>query len=138
MNGRVTGAEVRRVLVVDDHEDAADTLALLLRIAGHQVRLAYSGASALQVVTNFYPDVILLDLVMPGMDGFATVRQLRSRPESGSAFIVALTGYGLPADRARCTAAGFNLHLLKPVNADYIQKLVQGSRKSAAALYAAG
>ena len=104
----------RRVLVVDDHPDVADSLALLLRLDGHEVRVAGDGATALGVAAEFQPEVVFLDLGMPGMNGYETARRLREEVGLGGAAVVALTGWGTEADRRRTLDAGFAYHLVKP------------------------
>lgn len=103
-----------RVLVVDDNRDAADLLATLLRLSNVQTWVAYSGAQAIEQCASFHPTVVLLDLGMPGMDGYATCRAIRSAA-GHSVHIVALTGWGQESDRRRSAAAGFDAHLVKPV-----------------------
>jgi CheY-like chemotaxis protein len=106
----------RRVLVVDDNVDAAAMLDMLLRSLGHETRIAHEGATALRIAEEFHPDIVLLDIGMPGIDGYEVARRLRtlkSRPMR----IVAVTGWGQEADRERSREAGFDLHLVKPVDA---------------------
>ncbi|HKW93824.1 MAG TPA: CHASE3 domain-containing protein [Methylomirabilota bacterium] len=110
---RVTG---RHILVVDDEPDSADSLALFLRLRGHDVRTAYDGPSALKEVLSHQPDVIFLDLGLPGMSGYDVARRLRATPGVGAVRLVALTGYGTEADRQKARDAGFDLHLAKPVD----------------------
>jgi len=110
---RATG---RQILVVDDEPDSADSLALFLRLRGHDVRTAYDGPSALKEVQNQQPDVIFLDLGLPGMSGYDVARRLRATPGVGRMRLVALTGYGTEADRQMARDAGFDLHLAKPVD----------------------
>jgi signal transduction histidine kinase len=105
----------RRILVADDNRDAAESLALQLQLAGHEVRTAHDGAEALKVGNAFKPEVVLLDLGMPKMDGYETARQMRRRPWGKQAAIVALTGWAQQQDRERTAAAGFDAHLVKPV-----------------------
>lgn len=102
-----------RILLIDDNRAAADALGKLLRHAGHDVRVGYSGAEALEAVPDFAPDVILLDIGMPGMDGHETARRLRAN--GSKAVLIALTGYGQDSDRRLAQEAGFNHHLTKPV-----------------------
>ncbi|HVE53566.1 MAG TPA: ATP-binding protein [Ramlibacter sp.] len=104
-----------RVVVVDDNVDAAETFALVLGMSGHQTSMAHSGPQALELIASFRPDVVFLDIGLPGMSGYDVARQLRSRPESRALTIVALTGWGSEADRARARQAGFDHHLTKPV-----------------------
>jgi CheY-like chemotaxis protein len=103
------------VLVADDNHDAATALTLQLQLAGHDVRTAYDGLEALTVADAFRPEIVLLDLGMPKLNGYETARHLRARPWGESVRIVALTGWGQPQDRARSAEAGFDVHLVKPV-----------------------
>ena len=105
-----------RILVVDDHHDAGDSLATLLRLLGHQVRVAYDGAAGLEAARIFRPRVALLDIGMPGMDGIELGTRLRQEPEFENLLMIALTGYGRDEDRQRSSDAGFNAHLVKPVD----------------------
>jgi CheY-like chemotaxis protein len=104
-----------RLLVVDDNQDAAMSLAELLRFGGHPVHVAYDGPQALEAMREQRPDVVFLDLGLPGMDGFEVARRVRGDPALAGVRLVALTGYGQPADRAATEAAGFAAHLVKPV-----------------------
>jgi len=105
----------RRVLVVDDNRDAADSTITILRLLGHQAECAYTGRDALETARRFPADVVLLDLAMPDMDGFETLKLLRGVPGLENVFAIAMTGYGSGDDRRRTTSAGFNAHLTKPV-----------------------
>ena len=106
--------ESRRVLVVDDNVDAAESLGVLLTSLGHETCVVYDGIAAIRMAEDFRPDIVLLDLGMPGMDGIETARRLRSLHKSFK--IVAVTGWGQDAERLKTEAAGFDLHLVKPVN----------------------
>ncbi len=106
----------RRVLVVDDNRDAADSLAMLLSLAGHDVRVAHGGRAALALAEAFRPDVVLLDIGMPDLDGYAVARALRWEPWGANICLVALTGWGQEEDRRQARAAGFDAHLTKPVD----------------------
>jgi CheY-like chemotaxis protein len=106
----------RRVLVVDDLHDSADTLAMLLRLHGHDVQTAYDGEEAVSRAGEFRPDVILLDLGMPRMGGDLACRVIRAQPWGKSMRIIAVTGWGQASDRQRTEAAGFDDHLVKPVD----------------------
>jgi CheY-like chemotaxis protein len=116
-------ALTRRVLVIDDNRDAADTLAHLLRQAGAPVQVAYNGPVALNLVESFAPDVVVLDLGMPGMSGLDVARQIRKRPEP-QPVLVALTGWGQSQDRELTRVAGFDHHLTKPVDFAELQALL--------------
>ena len=117
----------RRYLVVDDNEDAAEALGLLLEMSGHIVRIIHTGHLALAAAREFHPDVVLLDVGLPGMDGYEVVRQFRASPDLAQLMIIATTGYGRAEDRARCLAAGFDHHVVKPLDIDQIERLVGGS-----------
>ncbi|QYG09414.1 PAS domain-containing hybrid sensor histidine kinase/response regulator [Janthinobacterium sp. PAMC25594] len=105
-----------RVLVVDDNVDAADTLAAVLDMMGHATQVAHDGAQALAVVSQFLPDVIFLDIGLPGMNGYEVARVLRRIPAGANVVLVALTGWGAENDRSQSSAAGFDHHLTKPAN----------------------
>lgn len=115
-NGRHAKSATRRVLVVDDNRDSADSLAMVLELLGHQVQAVNDGPAALDAVSGFRPDVVLLDIGMPGMTGFEVARRLRERPDSAGLRLVALTGYGQDEDRRRTSEAGFDAHLVKPAS----------------------
>jgi two-component system CheB/CheR fusion protein len=124
-------AVVRRVLVVEDNPDGADTLAKLLRVNGHEVRTAVDGPSALKTVGAFQPDVILLDIGLPGMSGYDVATQLRQLPGMASALLIALTGYGQQRDRDRSREAGFDQHLTKPVDHQALLRLLRSPARGA-------
>jgi CheY-like chemotaxis protein len=107
------GKVASRILVTDDDVDGAETLAIVLRVAGHDVRIAHDGPTAVKMAADFRPDVVFLDVGMPGMDGFETARQLRQNGLS-TAVLVALTGYGREEDRQRAKEVGFDHFLVKP------------------------
>ena len=112
-----------RVLVADDNRDAADSLQRVLALYGHEVRVAYDGASAMRIGTEFRPRVAVLDLAMPGADGYEVARQIR-RQQGREVTIVALTGWGQDADRKRAVEAGFDHHLVKPVDPGALNQLL--------------
>jgi PAS domain S-box-containing protein len=114
----------RRVLVADDNRDAADTLGLLLELYGHEVRVAHSGNAALEVAQTFHPDVALLDIGMPDLDGYEVARNLRVENAYPDIVLIALTGYGQDGDKARARAAGFDHHLTKPVDPSKLEALI--------------
>jgi signal transduction histidine kinase/ActR/RegA family two-component response regulator len=112
------------ILIVDDNKDAAHSLGLLLRMLGHDVQTANDGLSALEVLESYHPTVMLLDLGMPGMDGYEVVRRARELPQCKHTIFVALTGWGQEEDRQRTRDAGFDHHLLKPVNLGALKVLL--------------
>ena len=114
----------RRVLVADDNRDAADSLAMLLGYMGHDVRAAYDGEAALAAAAAFRPELVLMDLGMPKMDGYEAARRIRAEPWGGARFLVALTGWGADDDRERTRAAGFDRHLVKPVDPAALTTLI--------------
>jgi PAS domain S-box-containing protein len=115
-------ALARRILVVDDNVDAAETLAVLLRWEGHDVRVAHDGPAALAAAQADPPDVMILDLGMPGMDGYEVARRLREQPGANDILLVALTGWAQEEDRRRCYEAGFDGHLPKPAEPDALRQ----------------
>jgi CheY-like chemotaxis protein len=117
-----------RVLVVDDNVDAADSLAMLLRLAEQEVRVAYDGPTALLIAQAFRPQVVLLDLGMPGMDGYDVAHRLRENPEVKPELLVAMTGWGQEEDRRRSRQAGFDHHLVKPVEPEELEQLLHGKQ----------
>lgn len=115
----------RRVLVVDDNVDAAESLAMLLRLQGHVADTAHDGEAALRAVASADPEVVFLDLGMPGMDGYEVATRLRMQRDASRLTLVALTGWGQADDRRRTRAAGFDHHLTKPVNLDALERILQ-------------
>lgn len=113
-----------RLMVVDDNADAARTLANLLQLDGHTVRVAYDGNSALEQARREPFDVFMLDLGLPGMDGFELARRLRGMPGTRDTLLVAITGYGQPGDRAKSLAAGFDEHFVKPIDSDALRAVL--------------
>jgi two-component system CheB/CheR fusion protein len=116
----------RRVLIVDDNVDSALSLGMLLKLQGHQIQTANDGATALRIVAQFDPQIMFLDLGMPVIDGYEIARRLRERPESKKLFLVALTGWGQDDDRRRTREAGFNAHVVKPIQSAELQSLLAG------------
>lgn len=113
-----------RVLVVDDNVDIADALAALLDLQGCEVRVAHHGEAGLEQALEFEPDVIFLDIGLPGMDGYEVARELRSRSFDRHITLVALTGYGQASDRQKAVEAGFDHHLVKPARLDQIREIL--------------
>jgi CheY-like chemotaxis protein/two-component sensor histidine kinase len=114
----------RRILIVDDSRDGGESLATLLRVLGAEVALAHSGRQALECVDDFKPDVVLLDIGMPGMDGYEVARRIRANPANRHISLIALTGWGQDEDRRRSVAAGFNHHLVKPADIEQLRQLL--------------
>jgi CheY-like chemotaxis protein len=118
---RAVSGPRRRVLVVDDNQDAAETFADLLRLEGHEVRVAADGRSALEEARRFRPEVAFCDIGLPGdLDGYALGRALRAEPGLEHALLVAMTGYAAEEDRQRSREAGFDLHFAKPARIDAV------------------
>ena len=115
----------RRILVVDDNEDAADSLTMVLQLDGHEVASAYTAEDALVLAQAFRPDVGLLDVGLPRMDGYELAARLRAMPGFERVHLVALTGYGQPGDRERALAAGFDSHLVKPAEYRALQEIIE-------------
>ncbi len=118
-------AASRRVLVVDDNADAAEGLADYLRALGHHVRMAFDGATALEEAALLRPDVAFLDIAMPQMDGYEIARRLRARAEFSSCVLVALTGFGQESDRQLAREAGFDDHMVKPIDVEKVRRLLE-------------
>jgi PAS domain S-box-containing protein len=118
------GGPRRRVLVVDDNIDAAESLATNLQCQGHDTRAVFDGESALLLAREFLPEVVLLDIGLPGQDGYAVCRQLRAQPRGQDVAIIALTGWGQEEDRRRTSEAGFDHHLVKPVDPTLLARLI--------------
>ena len=113
-----------RILVVDDNHDAADTLATLLQMGGAEVEIAYDGPSALEAIEAFRPRVVVLDLGMPGMNGYEVARWIRHRRDLDKTTLIALTGWGAQADREMTAEAGFDYHLTKPADIEAVQEVL--------------
>jgi CheY-like chemotaxis protein len=117
----------RRVLVVDDNKDAANSLAMILTLEGHEVESVYSAHEALVRAVSFKPDVALLDIGLPEMNGYELARRLREHPEVSAIRLVALTGYGQAEDKEHAHAAGFDDHLVKPADLRALQQALAGT-----------
>jgi CheY-like chemotaxis protein len=113
-----------RVLIVEDNHDAADSLMMLLELRGHRVRVAYDGVAGIESARANAPDVMLVDLGLPGIDGYEVARQVRRDPDLEQVVLVALTGYGREQDKQQSLAAGFHYHLVKPISPDTLHALV--------------
>jgi signal transduction histidine kinase/ActR/RegA family two-component response regulator len=120
----------RRVLVVDDNIDAAESTAAFLRLEGHEVKAVHDGMQALSSLKVFDPHVVVLDIGLPGLDGYAVARQLRSRGDTSHVLLIALTGYGQKEDRQRAADAGFDYHYVKPADPREIQAAIERGRNT--------
>ncbi|HEY2899905.1 MAG TPA: ATP-binding protein [Polyangia bacterium] len=121
----VAARRQRRILVVDDNRDVADVLGQLLRKRGHQVKVAYDGISALTAADSFRPTLALLDIGLPGIDGYELARRFKRRTALHKVKLVAVTGYGQPDDRKRATQAGFASHIVKPIDFDRLLGIIE-------------
>jgi CheY-like chemotaxis protein len=121
----------RRVLVADDNKDAADSLAALLALAGHDMRVVYDGVAALTAAREFHPEMVLLDIDMPGLDGYGVAEALRAEPWAAQLAIVAITGWGNPQSARRAEQVGFDAHLVKPVDPERIKSMLRERNKPA-------
>lgn len=114
----------RRILVVDDNHDSAESLARLLQLMGHEIAIAYDGLSAMDSAQAFLPEVVLLDVGLPGLDGYEVARRIRAEPWGKTMTLIAATGWGQAEDRRRSRAAGFDYHMVKPVDLDELGKVL--------------
>lgn len=122
--GSVPACTRRRILVVDDNRDIVDSMVMLLEVNGHEVATAYDGLEAIEVAARYHPEVILLDIGMPKLDGYATCRRIRQEPWGKDTLIVALTGWGQSEDRRKSAEVGFDGHLVKPADPDDLIRLL--------------
>ena len=120
----------KRILVVDDNRDAAETLGALLSGLGATVSVADSGPAALEILKTFQPEAVLLDIGMPEMDGYEVSRRIRATPGNGRVLLIALTGWGQEDDLRRSRAAGFDHHLVKPPDIDKLRDLLTATSAS--------
>jgi CheY-like chemotaxis protein len=118
-------APPRRILVVDDNQDGAEMLGSLLALDGHTVETVNSGPEALARLGEFRPDVVLLDIGLPGLDGYEVARRIRADTQWSGVQLVAMTGYGQEGDRDRSRAAGFAAHLVKPVEYPALRRVIR-------------
>ena len=121
----------RRILVADDNVDAAESLALLLQMMGHKVHTVHDGLAAVEAAAAFRPDIVLLDIGMPKLNGYDAARQIRGQPWGTGVLLVALTGWGQEEDKRRSQEEGFDHHLVKPVDPSALQELLGGSNSTA-------
>jgi CheY-like chemotaxis protein len=114
----------KRILVVDDSQVQAKSLGMLVEMMGHQVRIAHDGQSALQLLSEFNPDVALIDVGLPGMNGYELARRIREQPQFASIMLIAQTGWGREEDREQAREAGFDHHLPKPINHELLERIL--------------
>jgi CheY-like chemotaxis protein len=119
-------APMRQVLLVEDHEDAREAMRCLLEVHGHKVEAVGDGTQAVAAALGSRPDVVLIDIGLPGLDGYEVARRLRATSEGKRMRLVALTGYDQPSDRQRVREAGFDAHLVKPVDPDELCRMLEG------------
>lgn len=117
-------AKRRRVLLIEDHKDAREMLRMMLELAGHVVYEAADGASGLEVLNAERPDVGIIDIGLPRMDGYQVARRIRDLPHGRDMLLLALSGYGSPSDAKRSVEHGFDHHLVKPVDPDYLTQMI--------------
>ena len=125
------GTRARRVLVADDNKDAAESLAMLLRLDGHEDEVANDGADAVALFDRMRPDVAILDIGMPGLSGYEVARRIRDRSHGKDVMLIAVTGWGQESDKARASEAGFDHHFTKPVEPAALSSLIGQEEKSA-------
>jgi CheY-like chemotaxis protein len=117
--------KLRRILVADDNRDAGDTLAMLLRLDGHEVHVATDGLEAVEMFASVQPEVVILDIGMPGLSGHEVARRIRDLPSERPVILIAVTGWGQKADKDRAAASGFDHHFTKPVEPTVLSALLQ-------------
>lgn len=113
-----------KILVLDDNVDSAITLAMLLSLSGNETRIAHEGEAALQIAASFLPDLILLDIGLPRLDGYEVARRIRAESWGNNLQLIAVTGWGRDEDRRKTAAAGFDVHLVKPVDLEALETLL--------------
>jgi len=126
-----TTTTAHRILVVDDNRDSAESLVMLLKLTGHETQAAYDGLEAVEAAATFRPDVVLLDIGLPKLNGYEACSRIREQAWGKNMVLVALTGWGQDEDRRKSSAAGFNGHLVKPVDHAALTKLLAETGASA-------
>jgi CheY-like chemotaxis protein len=117
-------AVARRIVVADDNEDSAQSFAMLLSFSGHEVRIVHDGTAALDALRDYRPDVAFLDIGMPGLTGYEVAQAVRAEPWGHEVTLVAVTGWGQPDDKLRAHSAGFDRHMVKPIDPDEVDRLL--------------
>jgi CheY-like chemotaxis protein len=123
---KVAAAPKRRILVVDDNRDSATSMCMMLSLMGNEARIAHDGLEAVEKAAAFRPDVILLDLGLPTLNGYEAARRIREQPWGRDIVLIAVTGWGQEEDKRRSQEAGFNFHMVKPVEPAALEKLMGG------------
>ena len=118
----------RSILIIEDHDDAREALRALLELEGHQVSAAAAGPQGIELAHRHAPDIALIDIGLPDLDGYEVARRLRAAPGGRSIGLVAITGYGQPEDQRRAYEAGFDAHLTKPVAPERLKQVMAGLR----------
>ncbi|MFO1241758.1 MAG: response regulator [Rickettsiales bacterium] len=119
---------VLNILIVDDNEASAKTLGWMMELLEHNVKLAHDGAAAIELAKSFQPDVVLLDIGLPGMNGYEVCTAMRKEPSLETTVFIAQTGWGQNEHRERSREAGFHYHLVKPIDMDELQRLIESLR----------
>jgi CheY-like chemotaxis protein len=123
-HSKAENSEPLRILVVDDNEAAAQTFGWMLEVLGHNVRLAYDGPGAISAAQSFAPQIVIMDINLPGMNGYEACQKLRADPELENSVLIAQTGWDQPEHRERSRKAGFHYHMVKPVTLDRMESLL--------------
>ena len=123
----VNAAGTLRVLVVDDNLDGAECLSMLLELKGHETRMAHSGPDALTATADFRPHVVFLDIGLPGLNGYEVAKRVRQNPDLAQPYLVALTGWGAEEDKRQASAAGFDQHMVKPLDTSKLTDILAQS-----------
>ena len=129
IDGAINRVTARRVLVVDDNRDAAESLAVFLQLSGHTVHTAYDGIEGVEAAEAFRPDIVLLDIGMPNLNGYEACRRIRNTPWGKNMTVIAQTGWVQDEDKRRTSEAGFDGHLVKPVDPAAVIKIVAALKK---------
>jgi len=127
-DAEMTTANALKVLIVDDNRAAAEVLAAALDVLGHVPRVAFDGRAALEALADFAADLVILDIGLPGMDGFEVARAIRANPAVSGVHIIALSGWGRPEDRRLAAEAGFDRHFSKPIGLDELEQMLDDTR----------
>lgn len=128
------GTGKTRILVVDDNEDSATSLAAMFEMLGHEARVAFDGVAAVEAAASYKPDVVLLDIGLPKMSGLAAARKIREQDGGRAIYLIAVTGWGDEKDKRRSAEAGFDLHLVKPIDPVALENVLAQQQRKAASI----